>query len=53
MVVAMWLCLLGFPALITALYLAWIGKWVILTLIVAAVILGKLSIVTTYILYGG
>ena len=41
MVVAMWLCLLGLPALLTAIYLAWVGKWFILALIVAAVILGK------------
>ena len=45
MVVAMWLCLLGLPALLIALYLAWVGKWFILTLIVAAVILGKLLVV--------
>lgn len=40
-VVTMWLCLLGLPALLTALYLAWVGKWFILALIIAAVILGK------------
>ncbi len=41
MVVAMWLCLVGFPALFAALSLAWVGKWFTLALIVAAVILGK------------
>ena len=43
LVVAMWLCLLGVPALLTALYLAWVGKWFILALIVTAVILGMLE----------
>ena len=43
LVVAIWICLLGIPALLTALYLAWVGKWLILTLIVAAVILGMLG----------
>ena len=44
MVVAMWICFLGLPALFTAVYLAWVGKWFVLTLIVTAVILGKATI---------
>ena len=40
MVVAIWICLLGVPALFIAVYLAWVGKWFVLALIIAAVILG-------------
>ena len=42
MVVAVWLCLLGLPALLTALYLAWVGKWFVLAIIITAVILGMI-----------
>lgn len=39
-VVSFWLLFIGVPAFLTALYLAWIGSWFILCLIVIAVILG-------------
>ena len=40
-VVFVWLAFLGVPALLTTLYLAWVGAWFILGLIMASVILGE------------
>ena len=51
LVVATWICSLGIPALLIALYLAWVGKWLILAVIVAAVILGMLGKSIYYDMY--
>ena len=43
LVVLFWLSLLGIPAFLTGLYLAWVGAWFTLALIILAVILGEFS----------
>ena len=40
-VVLMWLAMVGAPALLSGLYLVWIGNWLVLGIIVSAVILGE------------
>ena len=40
-VVLVWLAMVGAPALLSGLYLAWIGNWLVLGIIVSAVILGE------------
>jgi hypothetical protein len=40
LIVLMWVCLLGVPAVFTALYLAWVGAWLTLGVILAAVFVG-------------
>jgi lysophosphatidic acid acyltransferase/lysophosphatidylinositol acyltransferase len=37
LIVGLWICLLGVPAVLTAFYLAWVGAWLTLGLILAAV----------------
>ncbi|XP_064405458.1 1-acyl-sn-glycerol-3-phosphate acyltransferase gamma-like [Halichondria panicea] len=39
LVVMMWLAMVGVPALLSGLYLAWVGNWLVLAIIVAAVVL--------------
>ena len=39
-IVLMWVCLLGVPAVFTALYLAWVGAWLTLGVILAAIFVG-------------
>ena len=40
LIVLMWVCLLGVPAVFTALYLAWVGAWLTLGVILATVFVG-------------
>ena len=41
LIVLMWVCLLGIPALLAALYLAWVGAWLTLGVILVAVFVGE------------
>ena len=43
LIVLMWVCLLGVPAVFTALYLAWVGAWLTLGVILAAVFVGEIK----------
>ena len=40
-IVLVWVCLLGVPAACTALYLAWVGAWLTLGLILSIVFVGE------------
>ena len=42
-IVAVWICLLGVPAFLAALYLAWMGAWLTLGVIVIAIFVGKIT----------
>ena len=46
LVVMMWLAMVGVPALLSGLYLAWVGNWLVLAIIVAAVVLGTCILYT-------
>ena len=41
LIVGMWICLCSVPLFLMILYLAWIGKWLMLVIAVAAIALGK------------
>jgi len=44
LVVLVWLLLLGVPVFLAGVYLAWVGAWFILLLIVLVVILGEVNL---------
>ncbi len=40
-VVLSWLAMVGAPVVLSVLYLAWVGNWIVLGIIVGAVVLGR------------
>ena len=41
LVVTMWICLCSIPLFVLTLYLAWVGQWLLMGIIVLAIILGE------------
>lgn len=43
-IVLMWICLCSIPLFLLTLYLAWVGEWLVMGIIVSAIVLGKSTI---------